>query len=145
MFSLRFLKLFSKEEITSYLQKAKQLGLRNILALRGDLPDIDEAWEYIPGKVNPLFNPLLTLPRIIILFQFNYGTDLVNHIKENFADEFTICVAGYPNGHPDAKSYQEDLQHLKEKVHAGADFIITQLFFDASTFIKFVDDCRALG
>ena len=54
-------------------------------------------------------------------------------------------MAGYPNGHPEASSYREDLQHLKEKVDAGADFIITQLFFETSKFIQFVDDCRALG
>merc|ERR1719445_362461 len=116
----------SKDEITSYLNKAKRLGLRNILALRGDLPNIDEEWQYDPNK-------------------FNYATDLVRHIRENFEDYFTICVAGYPTAHPEAKSYDEDLLHLKEKVDAGADFIITQLFFKASTFKKFVDDCRAVG
>jgi len=116
----------SKEEITSYLQKAKNLGIRNILALRGDLPNIDQEWVYDPAK-------------------FNYATDLVRHIKEHFDDTFTICVAGYPTAHPEAKSYEEDLLHLKEKMDAGADFIITQLFFKASTFKKFVDDCRAIG
>ena len=54
-------------------------------------------------------------------------------------------MAGYPTGHPDADSYEDDLIHLKEKVDAGADFIITQLFFKAATFKKFVDDCRAIG
>jgi len=116
----------SKDEITSYLNKAKRLGLRNILALRGDLPNIDEEWQYDPNK-------------------FNYATDLVRHTRQHFDDYFTICVAGYPTGHPEAKVYEDDLMHLKEKVDAGADFIITQLFFKASTFKKFVDDCRAIG
>jgi len=116
----------SKEDITSYLDKAKNLGLRNILALRGDLPNIDEEWQYDPNK-------------------FNYATDLVKHTRENFGDYFTICVAGYPTGHPEAKVYEDDLMHLKEKVDAGSDFIITQLFFKSSTFKKFVDDCRAIG
>merc|ERR1719244_1168994 len=115
-----------KEEITGFLEKAKGLGLRNILALRGDLPNIDEEWQYDPEK-------------------FNYATDLVKHIRQGFEDYFTICVAGYPTGHPEAKSYEDDLIHLKEKVDAGADFIISQLFFKASTFKKFVDDCRAIG
>jgi len=116
----------SKDDITAYLNKAKNLGLRNILALRGDLPNIDEEWQYDPNK-------------------FNYATDLVKHTRENFDDYFTICVAGYPTGHPEAKVYEDDLMHLKEKVDAGADFIITQLFFKSSTFKKFVDDCRAIG
>lgn len=75
----------------------------------------------------------------------SYAVDLVRHIRDLFGDYFTICVAGYPTGHPDAKSYEDDLKHLKEKVDAGADFIITQLFFRAETFINFVRDCRAIG
>ena len=116
----------SKDDISGYLDKAKKMGLRNILALRGDLPNIDEEWVHHPDK-------------------FNYATDLVRHIKEDMDDYFTVCVAGYPTGHPEAKSYEDDLIHLKEKVDAGADFIITQLFFRAATFKKFVDDCRAIG
>ena len=54
-------------------------------------------------------------------------------------------LSGYPSGHPDCPSYEEDIQHLKEKVEAGADFIITQLFFDAKTYIKFYHDCRQIG
>ena len=56
-----------------------------------------------------------------------------------------IKYTGYPNGHPDSASYQEDLQHLKEKVDAGADFVITQLFFKADEFLTFVRDCRKIG
>lgn len=56
-----------------------------------------------------------------------------------------MFVPGYPNGHPDCASYEEDLVHLKEKVDAGADFIITQLFFENKTFFKFVKDCREIG
>lgn len=82
------------------------------------------------------------------------------HIRKEFGDHFCICVAGkyvitqftiillnigYPDGHPDCKSYEEDIVHLKEKVDAGADFIITQLFFEAETFYKFYDDCRKIG
>ena len=56
-----------------------------------------------------------------------------------------ILNTGYPTGHPESESYEEDLKHLKEKVDAGADFIITQLFFKAETFIKYYKDCRAIG
>ena len=76
---------------------------------------------------------------------FNYATDLVKFIKEVYGDYFVICVAGYPHGHPDCASYEEDLVHLKEKVDAGADFIITQLFFKPEKFIQYVRDCRKIG
>ncbi len=57
----------------------------------------------------------------------------------------SLCAAGYPKGHPDCSSYEEDIVHLKEKVDAGADFIITQLFFEAQTFVRFYADCRRAG
>ena len=56
-----------------------------------------------------------------------------------------FTLSAYPSGHPDCLDYAEDLQHLKEKVDAGADFIITQLFFKAEVFNKFLNDCRAIG
>ena len=56
-----------------------------------------------------------------------------------------IFSTGYPDGHPDCDTYEEDLIHLKEKVDAGSDFIITQLFFHAKTFTKYVQDCRQVG
>ncbi|XP_058531193.1 methylenetetrahydrofolate reductase (NADPH) isoform X4 [Ochotona princeps] len=76
---------------------------------------------------------------------FNYAVDLVKHIRSEFGDYFDICVAGYPKGHPDAESLEADLRHLKEKVSAGADFIITQLFFTADTFFSFVKACTEVG
>nr|XP_020750664.1 methylenetetrahydrofolate reductase isoform X5 [Odocoileus virginianus texanus] len=114
----------SREEITGHLHKAKQLGLKNILALRGD--PIGDQWEEEEGG-------------------FNYATDLVKHIRNEFGDYFDVCVAGYPKGHPEAESFEADLKHLKEKVAAGADFIITQLFFEADTFFHFVKACSEIG
>ena len=58
---------------------------------------------------------------------------------------FGFYLSGYPTGHPESESYEEDLRHLKLKVDAGADFIITQLFFKPETFLKFYKDCRAIG
>ncbi len=113
----------SPDEATTYLQKAKGLGIRNILALRGDVPP-DEEWR---------------------LKGLNFASDMVRLIRSEFADNFTVVVAGYPRGHPEAPSYEDDLLNLKTKVDAGANFIITQLFFKASTFKRFVDDCRAVG
>lgn len=114
-----------KATVTKHLMKAKSLGIRNVLALRGDPPHGDE-WQALDDGLA-------------------YGTDMVNHIRQEFGETFTICVAGYPNGHPDCSSYEEDIQHLKEKVDAGTDFIITQLFFENKTFFKFLKDCRAAG
>lgn len=114
-----------KDTVTKHLMKAKSHGIRSVLALRGDPPNGEE-WESLDDGLA-------------------YGTDMVRHIRQEFGDTFTICVAGYPNGHPDCASYEEDLVHLKEKVDAGADFIITQLFFENKTFFKFVKDCREIG
>ncbi|XP_041498990.1 methylenetetrahydrofolate reductase isoform X2 [Microtus oregoni] len=114
----------SQEEITGHLRRAKELGLKNIMALRGD--PVGDHWEAEEGG-------------------FNCATDLVKHIRSEFGDYFDICVAGYPKGHPEAKSFEDDLKHLKEKVSAGADFIITQLFFEADTFFSFVKACTEIG
>lgn len=115
----------SREVLKRYLDQAKSNGIRNILALRGD-PAVGTDWKYQENG-------------------FNYAVDLVKFIREVYDDYFVICVAGYPHGHPDSVSYDDDLIHLKEKVDAGADFIITQLFFNANVFIKFVQDCRNIG
>ncbi|XP_045155057.1 methylenetetrahydrofolate reductase isoform X3 [Echinops telfairi] len=114
----------SREDITRHLHKAKRLGLKNILALRGD--PVGEQWEEEEGG-------------------FSYAADLVKHIRSEFGDYFDICVAGYPKGHPEAGSAEADLTFLKEKVSAGADFIITQLFFEADTFLHFVKACTEMG
>jgi len=115
----------TRETVVKNLTKAKHLGLRNILALRGD-PVNGEEWKAFDNSLN-------------------YGSDLVKLIRDEFGSYFTICVAGYPNGHPDCTSYDDDIQHLKEKVDAGADFIITQLFFKTADHFKFVQDCRNAG
>lgn len=69
------------------------------------------------------------------------------HLRLNTFLYYFICLLplGYPHGHPDCPTYEEDLKHLKEKVDAGADFVITQLFFKASTFLQFYHDCRSIG
>ena len=115
----------TSDTVINNLAKAKRLGLRNVLALRGDPPNGEE-WKCTDDNLK-------------------YGADMVRLIRREFGDYFTICVAGYPKGHPDAVCYSEDLQHLKEKVDAGSDFIITQLFFETKDFLTFVQDCRAIG
>ena len=78
-----------KDEITGHLDKAKRKGLRNILALRGDLPTSEETWEYVPGK-------------------FNFGTDLVRHIRQEFGEHFPSC--GEATGRAFRASSRADVQ-----------------------------------
>eukprot|EP01091_Cochliopodium_minus_P011384 TRINITY_DN3202_c0_g1_i1.p1 TRINITY_DN3202_c0_g1~~TRINITY_DN3202_c0_g1_i1.p1 ORF type:complete len:594 (-),score=196.68 TRINITY_DN3202_c0_g1_i1:158-1939(-) len=113
------------EQFKNALEACKSAGIRNIMALRGD-PPRGKDWEKVEGG-------------------FSYAIDLVKYIRKQYGDYFSIGVAGYPEGHPDGKSYEDDLDHLAEKVNAGADVIITQLFYDVDLFLKFVTDCRNKG
>lgn len=114
----------SKNDIDEALQKCKEYGVRNILALRGDPPEEGE-------PINDC--------------ELNYGIDLIHYIKENYGDFFCIGTAGYPETHLEATSPEEDLMHLKAKVDAGAELIITQLFFDNEIFLDFERRCREIG
>jgi len=105
----------TREKIVESLDQAKKLGLRNILALRGDPPRGAKDWVRTENG-------------------FDYATDLVKFIKETYGDYFCIGVAGYPEVHLEAKSREDDIKYLKQKCDAGADFIITQLFFDNNLF-----------
>ncbi|KAI8338345.1 methylenetetrahydrofolate reductase-domain-containing protein [Chlamydoabsidia padenii] len=115
-----------KESLDEALMKAKETGIQNILALRGDAPRGHEYWT-------PTDNG------------FTHAVDLVRYIRQQYGDYFCIGVAGYPEGHMDAESKQDDLRYLKEKVDAGADFILTQLFYNVDTFVDWMDKCRAYG
>jgi len=123
------------EKLEAALQQCKQAGIRNILALRGDPPHGEEKFTQVEGG-------------------FSCALDLVKYIREKHGDYFGICVSGYPEAHPDQivedpeemkKKYWEDIEYLKKKVEAGADFIITQLFYDVDLFLKFVVDCKSAG
>ncbi|KNC53226.1 methylenetetrahydrofolate reductase [Thecamonas trahens ATCC 50062] len=116
----------SVESVKEALKEARKAGIQNILALRGDPADGSEEWTAADT-------------------QLRYAADLVRLIREEHGDYFGIAVAGYPSGHPEAESYEADLDNLKAKVDAGADFVVTQLFFDAAIFLKFRDDCVARG
>lgn len=111
--------------VKTALDSAKTNGIQNILALRGD-------------RVESQANNSTT-------DTFEYALDLIKYIRENHGNYFGISVAGYPEGHPDSSNYQDDLRHLKAKVEAGADFIVTQLFYQVDHFLKFVRDCRQIG
>lgn len=99
--------------------QAKELGIKNILALRGDPPRGSKDWVPIENG-------------------FNYAVDLVKFIREVYGDYFCIGVAGYPEVHLSATTREDDIRYLKEKVDAGADFIITQLFYDNQIYLEWV-------
>jgi methylenetetrahydrofolate reductase (NADPH) len=108
----------TQEQVAELLEKNRALGCKNILALRGDPPG---GGEFVPTPGG-----------------FEYSSQLVKFIRER--NGFSIGVAGFPEGHIACKEGKlADWQHLKEKVEAGADFILTQLFFDNTDFFQFRD------
>ncbi len=111
------------KEIDTMLSQMKASGIENILALRGDLP-ADSQNSHFTGA-------------------YKYAYELVAHIKQ--VSDFCIGAAAYVEGHIDSKRLSEDLRHLKEKVDAGVDFLITQLFFDNRLFYDFVEKARCIG
>ncbi|PWY98063.1 putative MET13-putative methylene tetrahydrofolate reductase [Testicularia cyperi] len=116
-----------REKIDTALREAKEFGCRNILALRGDPPAGQSEWE--PHAAG-----------------FTRAQELVEYIRAQYGDYFAIAVAGFPEGHPEAtEGAEKELQHLKEKIDAGADFIFTQMFYDFDIFAQWVKDVRAAG
>lgn len=114
----------SKDEVHSVLARLKQDEIENIIALGGDPPQGITDWTPHPDG----FQRAIELVR-----------EAVSHRW------FSIAVAGFPEVHPRAESREADLGHLKEKVDAGADVVITQLFFDNDDFYRYVEDLRRLG
>jgi methylenetetrahydrofolate reductase (NADPH) len=119
----------SRDDLKRVLKLAKDSGTQNILALRGDPPIGKPAWE-----VNDVSGG-----------DCDRAIDLVRLIRQEYGQEFGIAIAGHPEGHPSSTSREEELMHLKEKVDAGADFIITQFFYNTDVFIDYVRDCRNIG
>jgi methylenetetrahydrofolate reductase (NADPH) len=115
----------TQAEILDILKKYHMSGIRNIMALRGDPPKGQTVFEPVPGG-------------------FEYATDLVAFIKKHFPD-MGIGVAGFPEGHPAVLNRLQEIEFLKKKVDAGADFICTQLFFDNRDFYDFRERCELAG
>lgn len=112
----------TKENIRDILATYRNHGIRHIVALRGDLPS---------GVADP--------------GEFRYANELVAFIRAETGAWFDIEVAAYPEMHPQARSYQDDLRNFKRKVDAGANAAITQYFFNADAYLQFRDECEALG
>ena len=120
----------SREEIESELYDLKFLGIENIMALRGDSITGEKRFTPAPGG-------------------YSYAGELVegirNFVKKIGENAFSIGVGGYPEKHFEAANIETDIANLKKKVDAGADYIITQMFFDNSVFYGFRDRCRQAG
>lgn len=115
----------TREEIAAIAEAHCLRGIRNIMALRGDVPkDLTAATAFKDG--------------------LRYGSDMVALLKGLHPD-LCLGVGGYPEKHPEAPSLDADLENLRRKVDAGASFVTTQLFFDNDVFHRFVDRCRAGG
>jgi methylenetetrahydrofolate reductase (NADPH) len=113
------------EELRAYLRSAQASNIENVVALRGDPPRGDTIFRPVEGGLR-------------------YANELVALIHSEFP-EFGIAVAGYPETHQEAPSPEADLANLKRKVDAGADVVITQLFYDNEDFFRFRDQCAAIG
>ncbi|MDD5571970.1 MAG: methylenetetrahydrofolate reductase, partial [Bacteroidales bacterium] len=116
----------SRDEIKDILEKYKKHNVSNVLALRGD-----------PPKDNPMWKPKEN--------NFKFSYELVEFIRENHGDDFSIGVAGFPEGHPMCKNKELDAQYLKQKIDAGSDYVITQLFFDNDEYYNYVERLKKLN
>jgi methylenetetrahydrofolate reductase (NADPH) len=116
----------SRDEINKILDDIQSSGVQNIVALRGDPPSGEMAF------VKPADG-------------FGNANELVAHIRSRHGNKFGIAVAGYPEKHVEAPDMKTDLANLARKVQAGADAVVTQLFYNNADYFRFVDSARALG
>jgi len=130
---------FSRQETEDALIDLDFLGIRNLLVIRGD-------GDKITGRFTP--NPLghryasELLEQIIAM---NMGVYFDHYIENPTRTKFSVGVAGYPEKHPESPNLDEDLFFLKLKVDKGAEYIVTQMFYDNKVFFNFVERCRAIG
>jgi methylenetetrahydrofolate reductase (NADPH) len=130
---------FSKQETEDALIDLNFLGVDNVLVLRGDAPKNESMFEPEPGGhkyANELLQQVMNMNNAIYLEE-----DLKNAVKTNFC----IGVAGYPEKHFESPNLQTDLLFLKAKIDAGADYVVTQMFYDKKKYFEYVKACREVG
>jgi methylenetetrahydrofolate reductase (NADPH) len=115
-----------REEIAGVVDRLVDAGIENIIPLRGDPPAGATRFEVAPDG-------------------FAHASDLVRFIRQSHGDRLCLAGAAYPEGHPECRDQEKDLQHLVTKVRAGVDFLITQLFFDNRSYFDFVRRAREAG
>ncbi|XP_050302277.1 histone H4 transcription factor-like [Anthonomus grandis grandis] len=124
----------------------KEIDTNNLFVSEGD-GEVQEEKKVLASRNMPHFEQvyLKNWPHILehddTKCDFPYASDLVSFIKANFQDDFSVGIAGYPNGHPHCKTLEEDMEHLKKKVDSGADFIVTQATFCYDTLEQFAARC----
>lgn len=115
----------SKDEILSILKDYKKSGIKNILALRGDIPaDTDSA---------------------NLVSEFKYAVEMIEYIKKEFGDYFSIGCAAFPELHPESPNIEWEIRYFKEKIDKGVDFAITQIFFDNKYYYEFSERAKKAG
>ncbi|GIV38836.1 MAG: methylenetetrahydrofolate reductase [Thermonema sp.] len=130
---------FTKEETENALIDLHYLGIHNILVLRGDPIPTEKVFTPEPGGHRYAVE---LLEQVV---NMNHGIYLEEEIENAVPTDFCIGVAGYPEKHYEAPNLQCDLRYLKMKVDKGADYIVTQMFFDNRKYFEFVEKCRAMG
>lgn len=116
----------TRDDLVEWLNRAKERGVQNIMALRGDAPAGQDSFQAVEGGLS-------------------YANELVTLIRDQFGDQFGIGVAGYPEKHQEAPDEDTDLANLKRKVECGADAVFTQLFFNNENFFRFRERYHAAG
>jgi methylenetetrahydrofolate reductase (NADPH) len=112
----------TRQDIREQLERYKAAGIRHLVALRGDLPS-----------------------GIAASGEFRYASELVAFIRETTGDWFRIEVACYPEYHPQTRNAADEVKNFRKKIDAGADSAITQYFYNADAYLRFVEECRAAG
>ena len=114
----------TREEVQGVLERLDEAGVENVIALRGDPPRGQEDFVPVPGG-------------------FHHATELIEHIRDNFG--FGLAAACYPEGHTESPDLETDIRYARQKVEKGADFLITQLFYDNAYFYDFMERAQRAG
>lgn len=130
---------FTKEETEYVLVDCHYLGIQNVMALRGDAMSHEKYFQACKG------GHTYATELVSQIQNLNTGKYLHDVTETEYKSDFCIGVAGYPEKHMEAPSLQTDLKRLKEKVDAGADYVVTQMFFDNQKYFEFVEKAKAFG
>ena len=130
---------FSKEDTENFLIDLDFLGIKNVMALRGDAVKNETYFKADPNG-NSFASDLVSQIK-----EMNQGQYLEEILQGAHKTDFCVGVSGYPEKHMEAPSLDKDIEYLKLKIASGAEYVVTQMFFDNSAFFAFVEKCRAQG